>query len=141
MLGCEAIVFCCVVACIQPDFYGCQQDFLVVWRWNQATWKKATKCNKKCYNYWSFYEGVQTNKQTICSWIELKNVVCVCPLGSLPLCHRHCQDKENEKVNVLSIWRSILLSREFQKCPNLKIHMGVFSHHFPGRLNLKGPRT
>ena len=29
------IVFCCVVACIQPDFFGCQQDFLVVWRWNQ----------------------------------------------------------------------------------------------------------
>ena len=56
---------------------------------------------------------------------------CVCPLGSLPLCHRHCQDKENEKVNVLSICRSFLLSREFQ---NLKIHMGVFSHHFPGRL-------
>ena len=31
----QSIVFCCVVACIQPDFFGCQQDFLVVWRWNQ----------------------------------------------------------------------------------------------------------
>ena len=29
------IVFCCVVAYIQPDFLCCQQDFLVVWRWNQ----------------------------------------------------------------------------------------------------------
>ena len=29
------IVFCCIVAWIQPDISGCQQDFLVVWRWNQ----------------------------------------------------------------------------------------------------------
>ena len=26
----KKLVFCCVVACIQPDFFGCQQDFLVV---------------------------------------------------------------------------------------------------------------
>ena len=29
------IVFYCIVAWIQPDISGCQQDFLVVWRWNQ----------------------------------------------------------------------------------------------------------
>ena len=29
------IVFCCIAAWIQPDISGCQQDFLVVWRWNQ----------------------------------------------------------------------------------------------------------
>ena len=29
------LVFCCIVAWIQPDVSGCQQDFLVVWRWNQ----------------------------------------------------------------------------------------------------------
>ena len=29
------IVFCCIVAWIQPDISGCQQDFLVVWRWYQ----------------------------------------------------------------------------------------------------------
>ena len=27
------IVFCCIAAWIQPDIFGCQQDF--VWRWNQ----------------------------------------------------------------------------------------------------------
>ena len=26
------VIFCCVVAC---NFFGCQQDFLAVWRWNQ----------------------------------------------------------------------------------------------------------
>ena len=31
----SVIVFCCIVAWIQPDISGCQQDFLVVWRWNQ----------------------------------------------------------------------------------------------------------
>ena len=102
-------------------------------KWQEAEWTK----NLRTDSVDTLYEGVRTNIQTICSWIELKNVVCVCPLGSLPLCHRHCQDKENEKVNVLSICRSFLLSREFQ---NLKIHMGVFSHHFPGRLNFKGPK-
>ena len=30
-----AQVFCCIVAWIQPDISGCQQNFLVVWRWNQ----------------------------------------------------------------------------------------------------------
>ena len=29
------IVFCCIAAWIQPDISGCQQDFLVVWRWKQ----------------------------------------------------------------------------------------------------------
>ena len=29
------LVFCCIAAWIQPDISGCQQDFLVVWRWNQ----------------------------------------------------------------------------------------------------------
>ena len=29
------IVFCCIAAWIQPNISGCQQDFLVVWRWNQ----------------------------------------------------------------------------------------------------------
>ena len=29
------MVFCCIVVWIQPDISGCQQDFLVVWRWNQ----------------------------------------------------------------------------------------------------------
>ena len=29
------IVFCCIAAWIEPDISGCQQDFLVVWRWNQ----------------------------------------------------------------------------------------------------------
>ena len=29
------IVFCCIVAWIQPDISGCQQDFLIVWKWNQ----------------------------------------------------------------------------------------------------------
>ena len=28
------MAFCCIVAWIQPDISGCQQDFLVVWRWN-----------------------------------------------------------------------------------------------------------
>ena len=29
------IVFCCIlVAWIQPDISGCQEDFLVVWGWN-----------------------------------------------------------------------------------------------------------
>ena len=31
----QVIVFCCIVAWIQPDISGCQQDILVVWRWNQ----------------------------------------------------------------------------------------------------------
>ena len=31
----KLIVFCCIAAWIQPDISGCQQDFLVVWRWNQ----------------------------------------------------------------------------------------------------------
>ena len=31
----SAIVFCCIAAWIQPDISGCQQNFLVVWRWNQ----------------------------------------------------------------------------------------------------------
>ena len=30
-----SIVFCCISAWIQPDISGCQQDFLVVWKWNQ----------------------------------------------------------------------------------------------------------
>ena len=29
------IVLCCIAAWIQPDISGCQQNFLVVWRWNQ----------------------------------------------------------------------------------------------------------
>ena len=29
------LVFCCIAAWIQPDISGCQQNFLVVWRWNQ----------------------------------------------------------------------------------------------------------
>ena len=29
------IVFCCIAARIQPNISGCQQDFLVFWRWNQ----------------------------------------------------------------------------------------------------------
>ena len=29
------IVFCCMVAWIQPDISGCQQEFHFVWRWNQ----------------------------------------------------------------------------------------------------------
>ena len=28
------LVFCCIVAWIQPDISGCQQDFLVVWKCN-----------------------------------------------------------------------------------------------------------
>ena len=35
MICSSDIVFCCIVAWIQPDISGCQQDFLVVWRWNQ----------------------------------------------------------------------------------------------------------
>ena len=31
----QGIVFCCIAAWIQPDISGCQQDFLVVWRWNK----------------------------------------------------------------------------------------------------------
>ena len=31
----DEIVFCCIAAWIQPDISGCQQDFLVVWKWNQ----------------------------------------------------------------------------------------------------------
>ena len=27
ILNMFALVFCCVVACFQPDFFGCQQDF------------------------------------------------------------------------------------------------------------------
>ena len=33
-VGYVTLVFCCIVAWIQPDISGCQQDFLVVWRWN-----------------------------------------------------------------------------------------------------------
>ena len=29
------VVICCIVVWIKPDISGCQQDFLVVWRWNQ----------------------------------------------------------------------------------------------------------
>ena len=29
-----SIVFCCIAAWIQPEISGCQQHFLVVWRWN-----------------------------------------------------------------------------------------------------------
>ena len=28
--------FCCIVAWIQPDISGCQQDFLIVWRWKSV---------------------------------------------------------------------------------------------------------
>ena len=35
------IVFCCIVAWIQPDNSGCQQNFLVVWRWNHF-WVHST---------------------------------------------------------------------------------------------------
>ena len=35
------LVFCCIVAWIQPDISGCQQDFLAVWRWNQFRTIKA----------------------------------------------------------------------------------------------------
>ena len=30
----ENVVFCCIVGWFQPKISGCQQDFLVVWRWN-----------------------------------------------------------------------------------------------------------
>ena len=35
------MVFCCIVAWIQPDFFGCQQDFLVVsrWKFNKLRWQ------------------------------------------------------------------------------------------------------
>ena len=31
----EKIVFCCILAWIHPEISGCQQYFLIVWRWNQ----------------------------------------------------------------------------------------------------------
>ena len=36
------MIFCCIVAWIQPDISGCQQDFLVVWRSKRDLWCAAT---------------------------------------------------------------------------------------------------
>ena len=52
------IGFCCIVAWIQPDIFGCQQDFLVVWRWNQLRTFQGIFEN----NFIDFREAVSLEK-------------------------------------------------------------------------------
>ena len=52
------LVFCCIVAWIQPDIFGCQQDFLVVWRWNQLRTFQGIFEN----NFIDFREAVSLEK-------------------------------------------------------------------------------
>ena len=54
----KVIVFCCIAACIQPDISGCQQDFLVVWRWHQLRTFSGILEN----NFTDFREAVSLEK-------------------------------------------------------------------------------
>ena len=82
------MVFCCIVAWIQPDISGCQQDFLVVWRWNQLRTFQGIFEN----NFIDFREAVSLEK--IFEIVQENTLKCsklISFLGNKKSSLNHCQ--------------------------------------------------
>jgi len=82
------MVFCCIVAWIQPDIFGCQQDFLVVWRWNELRTFQGIFEN----NFIDFREAVSLEK--IFEIVQENTLKCsklISFLGNKKSSWNHCQ--------------------------------------------------